>query len=99
LILIRKKAVIDKNINFDKFILENVELREYKKKDEEINKQQKVTFIITIYIKTNKGEIEMDYIGKPIYRPEEFEEYYDFLCNYNGLYSALNRALIELNKN
>lgn len=98
MILIKKKAIIEKNTKFDELILENVELREYKKKGEKINNNSRDSFIITIYIKTNKGVIEMDYIGKPIYRPEEFEEYYDFLCNYNGLSSALNRALIELNK-
>ena len=42
------------------------------------------------------GEIEVDYLGKSTRDREKFEECFNFLCNYNGLSSTLNRLIIEI---
>lgn len=69
-----------------------VELREYKLS----NTKEDETFSIVIYLKTDLEDIELDYLGKPTSDKDKFEESLNFLCNYNGLSSALNRLFIEL---
>jgi len=69
-----------------------VELREYKLS----NTKEDETFSIVIYLKTDLEDIELDYLGKPTSDKNKFEESFNFLCNYNGLSSALNRLFIEL---
>lgn len=98
MILNRKKIILDKKTQFNNLTIENVELREYEVTEKGKKKSNVKTYIITIYVKTNNGELEMEYIEKSTDNLEEFEEYYSFLCNYNGLYSAINRIIIELDK-
>lgn len=69
-----------------------IELREYKLSDTDQNE----AFSIVIYLKTDLEDIELDYLGKPTSDRDKFEESFNFLCNYNGLSSTLNRLFIEL---
>jgi hypothetical protein len=69
-----------------------IELREYKLS----NIKEEETFFIAIYLKTDLKDIELDYLGKSTSDKDKFEESFNFLCNYNGLSSALNRLFIEL---
>lgn len=69
-----------------------IELREYKLSDTDQNE----AFSIVIYLKTDLEDIELDYLGKPTLDRDKFEESFNFLCNYNGLSSTLNRLFIEL---
>ncbi len=76
-------------------IIDKIELREYKLNsypDEE-------SFSIVLYVNTDHGEIEVDYLGKLTKDKEKFEESFNFLCNYNGLSSTLNRIIIEIENN
>ncbi|MBA3750274.1 MAG: hypothetical protein H0X03_05170 [Nitrosopumilus sp.] len=95
MILTRKKIISDKNLQIEGKIIDKIELREYKL-DSHTGEE---LYLIMLYINTNHGEIEMDYFGKLTKDNEKFEESFDFLCNYNGLSSTLNRIIIELENN
>ncbi|MER5176754.1 MAG: hypothetical protein ABJB76_11595 [Candidatus Nitrosocosmicus sp.] len=95
MILTRKKTISEKKLYMDGNIIDKIELREYKLNsypDEE-------SFSIILYVNTDHGEIEVDYLGKLTKDKEKFEESFNFLCNYNGLSSTLNRIIIEIENN
>ena len=83
------------NLYIEGNVISKVELREYKL----ISHEGKENFSIALYINTNHGEIEIDYFGKLTKDKEKFEECFNFLCNYNGISSTLNRIIIEMKNN
>jgi hypothetical protein len=95
LILSRKKTISEKNLYMDGIIIDKIELREYKLNSYSGNE----TYSIVLYVNTDHGEIEMDYLGKLTKDKEKFDESFNFLCNYNGLLSTLNRVIIEIENN
>jgi len=90
--LSRKKIIIEKDFPIEEIIIKKIELREYNLN----NIHGEGNLHIVIYVNTNYGEIELDYLGKPTKEREKFDECYNFICNYNGLLSLLNRAIIEI---
>ncbi len=93
--LTRKKTISEKNLYLEGNIIDKVELREYK-----LNSHpEEETYSIVLYVNTDHGEIEVDYLGKLTKDKEKFEESFNFLCNYNGLSSTLNRIVIEIENN
>jgi hypothetical protein len=95
LILARKKTISEKNLYMDGIIIDKIELREYKLNSYSGNE----TYSIVLYVNTDHGEIEMDYLGKLTKDKEKFDESFNFLCNYNGILSTLNRVIIEIENN
>jgi hypothetical protein len=95
LILSRKKTVSEKNLYMDGIIIDKIELREYKLNSYSGNE----TYSIVLYVNTDHGEIEVDYLGKLTKDKEKFDESFNFLCNYNGILSTLNRIIIEIENN
>ncbi len=71
--------------------IKKIELREYINNTQDGSKQ----FFLKLYMETDEDQLEIDYLGKPT-NEEKFKETVDFLCNYNGLSSTINRLLIEL---
>jgi hypothetical protein len=95
LILSRKKTISEKNLYMDGIIIDKIELREYKLNSYSGNE----TYSIVLYVNTDHGEIEVDYLGKLTKDKEKFDESFNFLCNYNGILSTLNRIIIEIENN
>jgi hypothetical protein len=95
LILSRKKIISEKNLYMDGIIIDKIELREYKLNSYSGNE----TYSIVLYVNTDHGEIEVDYLGKLTKDKEKFDESFNFLCNYNGILSTLNRVIIEIENN
>ena len=95
MILSRKKTVSEKNLYMDGIIIDKIELREYKLNSYSGNE----TYSIVLYVNTDHGEIEVDYLGKLTKDKEKFDESFNFLCNYNGILSTLNRVIIEIENN
>jgi hypothetical protein len=95
LILSRKKTISEKNLYLDGIIIDKIELREYKLNSYSGNE----TYSIVLYVNTDHGEIEVDYLGKLTKDKEKFDESFNFLCNYNGILSTLNRIIIEIENN
>ena len=79
----------------DGIIIDKIELREYKLNSYSGNE----TYSIVLYVNTDRGEIEVDYVGKSTKDKEKFDESFNFLCNYNGILSTLNRVIIEIENN
>jgi hypothetical protein len=95
LILSRKKTISEKKLYMDGIIIDKIELREYKLNSYSGNE----TYSIVLYVNTNHGEIEVDYLGKLTKDKEQFDESFNYLCNYNGILSTLNRVIIEIENN
>ncbi len=93
--LSRKKTISEKNLYMNGIIIDKIELREYKL-NSHVGEE---TYSILLYVNTDHGEIEVDYLGKLTKDKEKFEESFNFLCNYNGISSTLNRVIIEIENN
>ena len=92
--LIRKKTISDKIFHLEGVTINQIELREYM-----INcNDGKESYAIMLYINSDLGEKEVDYLGKLTKDREEFNDSFNFLCNYNGILSSLNRIIIEIEK-
>ena len=61
-----------------------------------IHGEKNIFSIVFLYVITNHGEIEVDYLGKLTKDKEKFEECFNFLCNYQGISSTLNRLILEI---
>ena len=90
--LSRTKVILDNKFKIEGRAVWRIELREYEKKENNKSKE----YLITIYMKTENEEIELDYLGKLVSNEKVFDEICDFLINYNGLSSTINRIFIEL---
>lgn len=90
--LSRTKVILDDKFKIEGRAIWKIELREYEKKEDNKSKE----YLFTIYMKTENEEIELDYLGKPVSNEKVFDEIYNFLSNYNGLSSTINRIFIEL---
>ncbi len=88
----KKISILGKRLSLQGKNIKKIELREYVNHTEEGSKQ----FFLMLYMETDEEELEIDYLGKPTKEEEKFKETADFLCNYNGLLSTINRLLIEL---
>ena len=88
----RTKVILDNKFEFEGRVVKKIELREYEKKDNNISKE----YILKIYLTTENEEIELDYLGKPVSNNQVFDDVCNFLSNYNGLTSTINRIFIEL---
>ena len=95
LILTRKKIISENNFQIEGKIIHKIELREYKL-NSHTNEEN---YSIMLYVNTDAGETEVDYLGKSTKDKQTFEESFNFLCNYNGISSTLNRIIIEINNN
>ena len=93
--LIRKKIISDNNFNLEGIIIGKVELREYGTNTND----GKESYAIMLYVDTDHGEKEVDYLGKLTRNKQEFDDSFNFLCNYNGMLSTLNRIIIEIENN
>ena len=92
--LIRKKTIYDNIFHLEGVTINQIELREYM-----INSNDgKESYAIMLYINSDHGEKEVDYLGKLTKDREEFNDSFNFLCNYNGILSSLNRIIIEIEK-
>ena len=56
-------------------------------------------YSIFLYVITDQGEIEVDYLGKLTKDKDKFDECFNFLCNYQGISSTLNRLILEIQNN
>jgi len=90
--LSRTKVILDDKFKIEGRVVWKIELREYEKKEDNKSKE----YLFTIYMKTENEEIELDYLGKSVSNEKVFDEICDFLTNYNGLSSTINRIFIEL---
>lgn len=88
----RTKIILDNKFEFEGRVVKKIELREYEKKDNNISKE----YVLKIYLTTENEEIELDYLGKPVSNNQVFDDVCNFLSNYNGLTSTINRIFIEL---
>ena len=88
----RTKVILDNKFKIEGRVVRKIELREYVKKESNISKE----YVLKIYLKTENEEIELDYLGKPIANNNDFDDICNFLSNYNGLTSTINRIFIEL---
>ncbi|WP_161486461.1 hypothetical protein [Candidatus Nitrosocosmicus hydrocola] len=93
--LSRTKVILDNKFQIEGRVVRKIELREYEKRENNNSRE----YVIRIYLKTENEEIELDYLGKPASNDKVFDEVCDFLGNYNGLTSTINRILIELDRN
>ena len=90
--LSRTKVILDDKFKIEGRVVLKIELREYEKKEDGKAKE----YLFTIYMKTENEEIELDYLGKSVTNEKVFDEICDFLSNYNGLSSTINRIFIDL---
>jgi hypothetical protein len=56
-------------------------------------------YSIFLHVITDQGEIEVDYLGKLTKDKDKFDECFNFLCNYQGISSTLNRLILEIKNN
>src|SRR4051794_28044574 len=56
-------------------------------------------YSIFLHVITDRGEIEVDYLGKLTKDKDKFDECFTFLCNYQGISSTLNRLILEIKNN
>ena len=63
------------------------------------NNNYENAYSIFLYVITDKGEIEVDYFGKLTKDKDKFDECFNFLCNYQGISSTLNRVILEIKNN
>jgi hypothetical protein len=92
--LIKTKVILDHKYIIEGRMVRKIEIRQYKKEEKTRPKE----YLLTIYMKTEKEEIELDYLEKPTSNKDVFDEICDFLSNYNGLTSTINRMFIELDR-
>ena len=92
--LIRTKVILDHNFIIEGRTVRKIEIRQYERKE----KNRPNEYLLTIYMKTEKEEVELDYLTKPVLNNEIFDEICNFLSNYNGLASTINRIFIELDR-
>jgi hypothetical protein len=76
------------------FIIEHIELRQYV---ENIDPSLGNYLLLTVLIKTNKGEVEMKY-DEGFRGTDAIESAATMLTQYAGVASLINRALIELQR-
>jgi hypothetical protein len=88
----RTKVILDNKFKIEGRVVRKIELREYVRKESNISRE----YVLKIYLKTENEEIELDYLGKPISNNNDFDDICNFLSNYNGLTSTINRIFIEL---
>jgi hypothetical protein len=72
-----------------------VDLRRQGNDDQYTQSVDSQNFLITAFIVTDKGSIEMKYLEGPNV-PPSLESVASFLLNYAGISSLVNRGLIEL---
>ena len=77
----------------DNVCIERVELRQYREKAD----RERLYSLITVYLKTSKGEIELKY-DEGFKGRDPLPEISLFLVRYVGLEPLINRALIALNE-
>lgn len=53
-------------------------------------------YSIVLHFTTDHGEIEVDYLGKLTKDKDKFDECLNFLCNYQGISSTINRVILEI---
>jgi hypothetical protein len=96
----QKRIISEKSFSIDKIMIKSIELREYKllPVDDKYNNEKEKYFIYLAVI-TDKGQIEVDYLGKPTEDKDTFDECFNFLCNYQGISSTLNRIILEIQNN
>lgn len=96
----QKRIISEKSFSIDKIMIKSIELREYKllPVDDKYN-SEKEKYLIYLAVNTDKGQIEVDYLGKPTEDKDTFDECFNFLCNYQGISSTLNRIILEIQNN
>ena len=92
---------IDPN-DFDDFGLEDVKddsRKEQKQEHQYSTNNYGTVYSILLRVTTDQGEIEVDYLGKLTKDKDKFDECFNFLCNYQGISSTLNRLILEIKNN
>ncbi|MDR4489893.1 MAG: hypothetical protein AB7V56_12990 [Candidatus Nitrosocosmicus sp.] len=92
--LTRNKTILAQPFVIGDKKIKKIELREYEI-DNFRDKRHK-EYSIKIYLETENNQIEMDYLGHTTTQWNTYDEISNFLVNYNGLTSTINRILIEL---
>jgi hypothetical protein len=95
----QKRIISEKSFSIEKIMIKSIELREYKLPVNHNYNKEKEEYLIYLAVNTDKGEIEVDYLGKPTEDKDTFDECFDFLCNYQGISSTLNRIILEIQNN
>ena len=88
-----KKIRILKEHIVDGTKIYNFEIRQY---SHECSSQRDHT-IYTIYMETDNNKIETKYNQGTASKDDKIENMASCITNYNGIYSIINRLLIELN--
>ena len=73
--------------------------REQKQQQEQSTNNYGTAYSIVLHIATDRGEIDVDYLGKLTKDKDKFDEYFNFLCNYQGISSTINRIILEIKNN
>jgi hypothetical protein len=92
---------IDPN-DFDDFGLEDVKddsRKEQKQEHQYSTNNYGTVYSILLHVTTDQGEIEVNYLGKLTKDKDKFDECFNFLCNYQGISSTLNRLILEIKNN
>ena len=95
--LAQKRTISEKSFSIENVMIKNIELREYELNSEDHNHNKEIKeYVIYLAIDTDRGKIEVDYLGKPTGDGDKFDECFNFLCNYQGISSTLNRLILEI---
>lgn len=95
--LIRKRTISEKGFYMEKILIRSIELREYKFEPPNFDyHEEKEEYLIYLAVNTDKGKIEVDYLRKPTKDRNKFDECFNFLCNYQGISSTLNRIILDI---
>lgn len=96
LYLTRNKTILAQSFIIGDKKIKKIELREYEVDNFRDNSHKE--YSIKIYLETENNHIEMDYLGHTTSQLNTYDEISNFLINYNGLTSTINRILIELDR-
>ena len=91
--------IIDCNdVDSDYFDIKSDNMREQKQHQKGTNNYENV-YSIFLRVTTDQGEMEVNYLGKFTKDKYKFDECFNFLCNYQGISSTLNRLIMEIKNN
>ena len=82
----------------DDYGIKSDSMREQKQQRKNTNNYEAV-YSIFLHVTTDKEEIEVDYLGKFTKDKYKFDECFNFLCNYQGISSTINRLILEIKNN
>jgi hypothetical protein len=96
---LREYQLESNDINNCDDAFEDDSIREQKQEQEQSTNNHGTAYSIVLHITTDREEIEVDCLGKLTIDKDKFNDYFDFLCNYQGISSTLNRVILEIKNN